>query len=288
MLSSEQPPAGHALELELVALLVEDKEARHDRPWPRAHQLLGCGGSEQIGGGLVGKDRLPVLVHHGDRLGKVDEHRLQTLLDLANLGVQAGVVDRQRRSSRQLADKLEILARIGLAIAQPQHREGAERAPAREQRGDHRGVVVVLDHEPGVLRALCERAQQGARHRRQERGLATADDARDRMSTPGVELESRAQIFQLACRPRVGRDNRDVLDRAVLIAQIDHAEIGQCRHGELCHLTHRGRQIQGGGQHGAGLDEQIDRSPALPRAPRPRHALRLRCMLHRGQYHSPN
>ena len=156
MLPGEQPPSGHRLQVELGALLVEDQEARHDRSRGGAHQLAWRVCAKQLGGGLVGKDRLPVLVHHGDRLGKVDENRLQTLLDLTNLGVQAGVVDRQGRAPGQLADELEILARVGLTITQPQHGEGAERAPAREQRGDYRGVVVVLDHEPGVLRALCE------------------------------------------------------------------------------------------------------------------------------------
>jgi len=40
---------------------------------------------EQIGGRLVGEHHSSVLVHHGDRLGEIDEDRLQALLDMVQL-----------------------------------------------------------------------------------------------------------------------------------------------------------------------------------------------------------
>lgn len=93
------------LEVELATLLVEHQEARHDRPGLRCHQLLRACDLQQIGGGLVGEYGMSVLVDDGDRLRQVHEDRLEALLHLAHLRIQARVVDRQGRPPRELADE---------------------------------------------------------------------------------------------------------------------------------------------------------------------------------------
>ena len=55
----------------------------------------------------------PDVVHDGDRLGQVPQHRLQALLDALGLGEQLRVVDRERGSSGELADEQQILLVVG-------------------------------------------------------------------------------------------------------------------------------------------------------------------------------
>ena len=89
-------------------------------------------GAEQLGGRLVGEDDALVGIGECDRLGDVDEDRLEPLLDPAHLGIEAGVVDRQRRAPCELGDDLEIIGTVGPAAPEPQNRERAERSAARE------------------------------------------------------------------------------------------------------------------------------------------------------------
>ena len=146
-----------------------------------------------------------MLVDNGDRLGQVHEDRLQATLDAAHLRIQTRIVDRQRRTPRELADELQILLAIGRAVAQAQDRKRSERALAREQRRDHRRAVTVLDHELGVLGALREGAQQRARHLGQQHRLSTAQNLGDGMSSVGVERVLDAQLFELPGKLRLAR-----------------------------------------------------------------------------------
>jgi hypothetical protein len=57
---------------------------------------------QEIRGGLIGENRRSSAIHDRDRLGDVDEDRLQAPLETAKVGEQASVVDRQGRPPREL------------------------------------------------------------------------------------------------------------------------------------------------------------------------------------------
>ena len=128
-LAFEQPSPGHALQVELATLLVEHQEARHDRARRALVSSLGVRHAEQVGGGLVGEHRPPALVDHRDRLGEVDEHRLQTLLDAAQAPRTGARCRSQARRGVPARAPAPDRPALGRAVAESQHRERAERAP---------------------------------------------------------------------------------------------------------------------------------------------------------------
>ncbi len=79
------------------------------------------------------------------------------------------------------------------------------------------------------------------------------------MLAVGVDRTRGAQFEQSALDVRVSCDDRDVLDRIGLVAQIDHAQVGEPGNGQLGHLAHRHRRVERTREHGARFDEHVDR-----------------------------
>jgi hypothetical protein len=157
------------------------------------------------------------------------------------------------------ADQIKVLLVIGQSIAQAQNRERAQRAPAGNQRRHHGRAVAVIDHKLRVLGALREGPQQCVRHLWEQHRIATADHARHWMLAIRIELVSLAQFLQVAGDPLIACRYRYIPDRAILVAQIYHAQIRQPWHSELCHLAHRRRRVQGGGKHSPCLHQEVYR-----------------------------
>ncbi len=229
-------------------------------PGAGAHQLRGRVRAEQIGGGLVGEDRLSALVGQRDRLGEVHEHGLQTLLDAPYLREQPRVVDRHARrvvpARRRAPGRRSRRARCRRGAAPTARRAfGRGRAAARRQpSGSDCSIMNRACSEPWAN----ERSSM-LRHLRQQLRLAAADHARDRVLAVGIE-RMRARRPPAPTRAiRVGRRDRDLPDRAVVVAQVDHAQVRQTRHRQIGDLLHRRRQVERRRQHGARLDQQLDR-----------------------------
>lgn len=128
---------------------------------------------------------------------------------------------------------------------------------SRALSGAHGGAVTVIDHEPGVLGALGDRGQQHVRHLLQQHRLAAAQDPGHRMLPGRVERIARSQDLELPGDLLVRRGDGDIFDRAGLVAQIDHTQVGQLRHGEPSDLAHRRGRVERARQHRAGLDQQM-------------------------------
>ena len=124
----------------------------------------------------------------------------------------------------------------------------------------------MADHELGVLGALRERAQQGTRQLGQQHRLSAAHDGGDRVLAVGVDREAFAQLLEIAGQLLIGGGDGHFPDRAILCLQVDHAQVRQARHRQPRDLPHGGGHVERGRQHGARLDEQVDRRPAHARA----------------------
>ena len=71
-----------------------------------------------------------------------------------------------------------------------------------------------------------------------------------------------AQFFQLVRQAHLRAGDRHVPDRAVLVEQVDHTQVGQSGHRQPGDLAHRRGQLQGAGQHRSRLDQQVRRDIA--------------------------
>ena len=104
---------GHALQIELASLLVQHEKARHDRSRAaRSSARPAWRTPSRSAAAWLAKTVCPLLVDDGDRLGEVDEDRLQALLHAAaarRYSRALSIASAARRASSH--DQLELLAR---------------------------------------------------------------------------------------------------------------------------------------------------------------------------------
>ena len=101
-------------------------------------------------------DRLRRAVPVAGDAGGVDEHHAvadrredtRSLRALLRLAVELRVVDRHGRAAREVLGELEVGLVVGAVGLGPHEGERAERAPARDERDDDRGVDSGREHRP--------------------------------------------------------------------------------------------------------------------------------------------
>jgi hypothetical protein len=229
ILAREHAAMRELLGRQLGAMLVAHEIARHQRSLLGADQLIRARSAEQIGGRLVGEHDAALGVGERDRLGEAHEDGSQPLLDATHLRVQARVVDRQRRAARELVDDREVALLVGGVVAQAQHRQRSQGALPGCQGRHHGGVIAVLDHEPRMACSGGVGAQLVALHLRQQHRAPAADHLRHGVGALGVQPAALAQRAQVLGDRLLDARSGRLHDRAVLVDQVDHAQVGKAR-----------------------------------------------------------
>ena len=180
-----------------------------------------------------------VAVEQDDAVGDVGEclGRVGALLGLA---VEAGVVDGDRRSVRELQRELEIGLRVGRVRLRGDQRERTKRASARRERNtDCRAQAEFVDDLPQLVVVADRLFQDLVWNHGEELSLTRAEHLRH-----AVRLVRLRRIAVLQCvRPAhllgvlVGDCEPD--DLAVFAGHVDRAPVGEPRHGELRELPER-------------------------------------------------
>ena len=176
----------------------------------------------------------PCSVDEGDRLGHRGEDRLQALLDARAASEnrrELSIASAARRASSH--DELELVARSYGSPSPSRSTDSApERAPAREQRRDDRGVVAVGDHEPRVARSPARTSAISARSSRSSSSgsplrITRATGCSPSGSSGGVRAAVRSPGSSSRRRAAATATSAD---RAVVVEQVDHAQVREPRH----------------------------------------------------------
>ena len=115
--------------------------------------------------------------------------------------------------------------------------------------GAHHGRVVAQPrHELEVLVAGGDALQLVRVHLRQQLRFAGAHGAGDGVLSVGVEREALAQNAQRLGDGGIDCGDRGAANRAVLVEQVDHAQLGHIGHGEAGHSLEGLRRVQAGGE----------------------------------------
>ena len=178
------------------------------------------------------------------------------------LGVakEPGVVDGDGRAPRHRFGQPEIVAGVGPARAAVDERDGAQRAPAGDQRHAHVGGETQLAEQATVFPILSvdrrlddlgtEFRPAGAQHARQP--------------VRGSRL-GRVAPLKLASRTvpgRIAMDHGQPRQRAVVLHHVDGAPVGQIGHGQARQAHERGLVVERRAQDFTGVDEE---GQTLPR-----------------------
>ena len=191
-LAVQQPVAGQLGAVERAAVLVEDREARHDLAGRRLQQLLPRAGAQQRDCGVVDVDDHAVRRHHGDGLAERVQRAGQAPLDagqplrVGGLGLgadaQRGQDDGERRADGGDEHREDPAARPGVG------RDRADQCAQQREDGDDRRLADVAEqrdahrreHERGRQDGVAVRDEVG---RDQQRGQRRAPGDPPRQTT---------------------------------------------------------------------------------------------------------
>ena len=109
------------------AVLLGDREAGRELARAGGRDVLGRVAAEQPRGGLVGVDRLALVVVDGDRLGERAEHAVQARARGAQVGHEPGVGQHERDAAGEDLEEREV---VGVVAASGAWRGRACRSPA--------------------------------------------------------------------------------------------------------------------------------------------------------------
>ncbi len=154
-------------------------------------------------------------------------------LVLFGLAVEAGVLDRVRRPMGELLGEAEValgVAPVALGVDQG---DGADHALAAVQRHDDRAAQPERAQDSKQLRLIEDRAEQGVGNVWPPVRLTRADDPGKAMGPAQIGRVAPVKLMRERDLLGVGVRDRDPLQGAVVVEQIDGAPVGEARHDEL-------------------------------------------------------
>ncbi len=78
------------------------------------------------------------------------------------------------------------------------------------------------------------------------------------MLAVGIHSPALTQRLEILCDSLVGGGDGHLPDRPIRLEQVDHAQVGQSRHGQARYTTKRLGHVEGLSQRCPGLDEQLN------------------------------
>ena len=181
---------------------------------------------------------------------------------------QHRVVDRQRRSARQVFRELDVRVVVAAVRRGRDERDRAENAATGAQRDDHRRAKSELAHVPQVLLVPRSRGEHLVRHLGVELGVAGADHVRDSGLRARVDRVALAELAGKLDLGLIGVCHHDAVELAALVDHLDPAPVGDMADRERRELVERRFGIQGTRQELAGLGQEalaVSRRHARPR-----------------------
>ena len=181
---------------------------------------------------------------------------LEHLGDAVALRVKPRVVDRHRGPGGQVLDQRQVLVVEAAAVGDVEEGDRAEEPSAREHRRDRGRAVVGPVDELSVLVALGNLLLDiGLLQVMEHERLARSQHAGDRVVTIDPQRVLPANRLELAGDLRVGRRDGRAPDRAVVIEEIDDAQLGEVgdrrprdRSRDLVHVEQRLERSRCAGQ----------------------------------------
>ena len=236
-----------------LAVLVEDVVARHQVAGLRRVELRRIVDAEHGERRAVGVQRATVEAHDGDGIVERAERDPELALGVAQVAVEAGVVQCQRRTSGEHLEEVEIALAVAAAgDARDRQRERAEHAAAAAQRDDRgRALVQTLQQLTvggvvGVSEALCVESLQQLRlvARRDRRRPGARGSRRQR---PGAH--TRLELGAIGVRDADGDPAQLTIDEDVEDTVVGHrgdedvrqpgGRLADVQRAVINHLRHR-------------------------------------------------
>jgi hypothetical protein len=197
VLARQHAAAGEVIDAQRPPVLCEGGVAVDDLARRRGEQLLGGLEAEQHRGRVVGVDQGAVRVLHGDGLGQAAQRRAQPRLDGLQLGEQARVVERERRTAAEDARELQVVRLVARRRRAQREAQRPQRPPARPQRDHDRRARLGAGQRVAVGLVARERAHRGLRRAGQKLGTASMDDRvgrRGRRPIGGPAVQHRLEL----------------------------------------------------------------------------------------------
>jgi len=175
-------------------------------------------------------------------------------------GIEAGVLDGGRGAQGEILRELEVVVAEAAAALGGGERQRAERAVGGPHRHDHQRAHADPSDRLELLRVLNRVLAEPVRDLGQQLGGAAPDDAGDAGGRRRVGRVAAAQVRGHGDLLGVGVRERDLLDRAVGVRQVDGAPVRQPRDGEpgdalqrLLVVEARSEELSGAGEEALAL-----------------------------------
>ena len=216
-------------------------------------------GSEPVDRGerVVHADEAELPVPEADPDRRRDEQRVELCVRLLRGAEEERVVDRERRSARDLVRELEVDRAEAPSRLARAERDRPEQATARLERDDDvrrrfecavELEVLLVDRRPGER--LLARVLDEVR-------LAAPEHLRDRMRLVLLRRIAAPHLAQELLARRVAVRDHDLPQGPALVERVDDAVVRDARHEQLGEIGERGLVVERGREQGARLAEEV-------------------------------